>query len=281
MKNTNEKKHLFAAFGSHCIDYYENLDGGTPFAGGGPLNTAVHMSRLGIPSLFAGCIGSDTYGQLLLREMSRSGVDTSCVQVISGNSAVCEVRLQGNERILGDYDEGVMKDFRLPEKYLDVIASADVCLCDLWGNQEEFFPALKAKGARIAFDSADCPDDERCRKVLPYVEILFFSAEEDSPVLRKKMQAFRSAGVSIVVTTFGAKGSAALDETGFTLCEAEKAEGVKDTMGAGDSYIAGFLHEIILGKSIYEAMKKGSSAAAETLKYHGAFPQEAEHGISE
>ena len=281
MKNTNEKKHLFAAFGSHCIDYYENLDGGTPFAGGGPLNTAVHMSRLGIPSLFAGCVGSDAYGALLLREMIRSHVDTSCVHVVSGNSAVCEVYLQGNERILGDYAEGVMKDFRLSEKDLDVIAAADLCLCDLWGNQEDCFPLLKAKGARIAFDSADAPDDERCRKVLPYVDILFFSSEEDSPAVRRKMQEFHRAGVSIVVTTFGAKGSAALDETGFTLCEAEKTDDVLDSMGAGDTYIAGFLHEIILGRSIYEAMKKGSSAAAETLKYHGAFPQEANHGIPE
>ncbi len=281
MKNTNDKKHLFAAFGSHCIDYYENLDGGTPFAGGGPLNTAVHMSRLGIPSLFAGCVGSDAYGALLLREMIRSHVDTSCVHVVSGNSAVCEVYLQGNERILGDYAEGVMKDFRLSEKDLDIIASADLCLCDLWGNQEDCFPLLKAKGAKIAFDSADAPDDERCRKVLPYVDILFFSSEEDSPAVRRKMQEFHRAGVSIVVTTFGAKGSAALDETGFTLCEAEKTDDVLDSMGAGDTYIAGFLHEIILGRSIYEAMKKGSSAAAETLKYHGAFPQEANHGIPE
>ncbi len=191
MKNTNDKKHLFAAFGSHCIDYYENLDGGTPFAGGGPLNTAVHMSRLGIPSLFAGCVGSDAYGALLLREMKRSHVDTSCVHVISGNSAVCEVYLQGNERILGDYEEGVMKDFRLSEKDLDVIAAADLCLCDLWGNQEDCFPLLKAKDARIAFDSADAPDDERCRKVLPYVDILFFSSEEDSPAVRRK-----NAGIS-------------------------------------------------------------------------------------
>lgn len=44
-----------------------------------------------------------------------------------------------------------------------------------------------------------------------------------------------------------------------------------DSMGAGDSYIAGFLKGIIDGKSIENAMELGASNATETLKYFGAW----------
>lgn len=42
-------------------------------------------------------------------------------------------------------------------------------------------------------------------------------------------------------------------------------------MGAGDSYIAGFLKGMIEGKTIEEAMKLGAANATETLKYFGAW----------
>ena len=36
-----------AAVGSNCIDYYNNIDGGKAFPGGGPVNMAVYTLRLG------------------------------------------------------------------------------------------------------------------------------------------------------------------------------------------------------------------------------------------
>lgn len=44
-----------------------------------------------------------------------------------------------------------------------------------------------------------------------------------------------------------------------------------DSMGAGDSYIAGFLTGIVDGLSIESAMEKGAANATETLKYFGAW----------
>ena len=36
-----------AAIGSNCIDYYNNVDGGKAYPGGGPVNMAVYAVRLG------------------------------------------------------------------------------------------------------------------------------------------------------------------------------------------------------------------------------------------
>ena len=46
---------------------------------------------------------------------------------------------------------------------------------------------------------------------------------------------------------------------------------VVDTMGAGDSYIAGFLEGIVSGLAIEECMTEGAKTAAETLQYFGAW----------
>ena len=46
---------------------------------------------------------------------------------------------------------------------------------------------------------------------------------------------------------------------------------VVDTLGAGDSYIAGFLHAALLGKPIPERMRAGSENAAVTIGYVGAW----------
>ena len=42
-------------------------------------------------------------------------------------------------------------------------------------------------------------------------------------------------------------------------------------MGAGDSYIAGFLTGIVQGQSIEKAMEMGASCSTETLGYFGAW----------
>ena len=48
-------------------------------------------------------------------------------------------------------------------------------------------------------------------------------------------------------------------------------EDLVDSMGAGDSHIAGFLYGIVEGLPIDEAMQKGAANATETLKYFGAW----------
>ncbi len=268
------KKGMLACFGSHCIDRY-HFDGEVIcFAGGGPVNSAVHASGLGISTVYVGALGNDRAGEVIMHELVRHGMDTSYVHVCEGNSAVCDVYLEDGERILGDYDEGVCGVYSLSEADMHELIQADICLCDYWGRQEIHFPYLHEHGARIALDAADRADDPQVRKLLPYVTYLFFSAEGDDPKLREKMKQMQETGVQKIIATLGKDGSLCLDEDGFTYCRAYPAERIIDTMGAGDAYIAGFLAALIKGCGTLEAMQEGSREAAETLGYHGAFRQE-------
>ena len=42
-------------------------------------------------------------------------------------------------------------------------------------------------------------------------------------------------------------------------------------MGAGDSYIAGFLEGVVKGEKIEDCMARGARTATETLQYFGAW----------
>ena len=70
---------------------------------------------------------------------------------------------------------------------------------------------------------------------------------------------------AIAVVTFGEDGSLAWDGERFYVGGIEKAE-VVNTVGAGDSFIAGFLYGILNGKSIDECLKKGAEVAASVVQ---------------
>lgn len=68
----------------------------------------------------------------------------------------------------------------------------------------------------------------------------------------------------------GESGSVCFDGNRFHAFGIVKCDKVVDTMGAGDSYIAGFLTAIAEGAEIDEAMKIGATTASETIEYFGA-----------
>ena len=74
------------AFGEALVDMLSSRlgdDSGpetfTPYAGGAPANAAVACARQGVPSLFLGMIGDDRFGDFLIDELTRYGVDTRYV----------------------------------------------------------------------------------------------------------------------------------------------------------------------------------------------------------
>ncbi|MGH8146286.1 MAG: carbohydrate kinase family protein [Rhodanobacteraceae bacterium] len=68
-------------FGEALIDFHGTPAGSAPVftahAGGAPANVAVAVARLGGRAAFIGMFGRDMFGDLLLRELSAAGVDTS------------------------------------------------------------------------------------------------------------------------------------------------------------------------------------------------------------
>ncbi|MBQ4020653.1 MAG: fructoselysine 6-kinase, partial [Erysipelotrichaceae bacterium] len=72
-------------------------------------------------------------------------------------------------------------------------------------------------------------------------------------------------GMKIAIATFGEKGSLAYDKNGFHEGHVVKAERVVNTIGAGDSFIAGFLYGVLNKYSVEECLQKGAEVASQVV----------------
>lgn len=261
-----------AAVGSNCIDFYKNIEQGKACPGGGPVNMAVYTVRLGGQASYTGPVGEDEYGAVMRDAVAAKGVDISHLHVRSGRTAVSQVELLEGERVFGDYDEGVLAGYTLSPEDMDFICTHDVVVCDLWGKVEGQFKDLKARGIKTAFDCATRPEDPESQTAMPYTDYLFFSSDDgDVPAVRALMKEYQSRGPELVVAMLGEHGSLCYDGAEFHKFGIVPCDDLVDSMGAGDSYIAGFLFGIIEGLSIEAAMEKGAANATQTLKYFGAW----------
>ena len=261
-----------AAVGSNCIDHYIGKTGKTVYPGGGPVNIAVYTAEMGGIASYTGAVGNDEYGRLMIEEMNRAGIDTAHVRILEGKTARTEVTLVNGERILGEYDEGILRDYRLTRGDLDFIASHDLVVSDYWGKAEGYFGEFRRRGLRTAFDCADRTDSANVQTVLPYTDYLFFSTNDpDETTLKNKMEDLCRRGPKVIIATRGSRGSLSYDGTAFRSCGIVPCADIADTLGAGDSYIAGFLYGIMRGRSIEDCMSLGAEKASGTLTHFGAW----------
>ena len=260
---------LIACIGDSCVDHYEAL--GQKFPGGNPVNFAVYLRRLGASSSFVGAVGSDEDGALVLEALSAKGVDVSHVQVLEGPTSSTTVVMDHGNRVFTTYDTGVMEHYRLRPEDLDFIAQHRIAVSALWGRCERSLEAIRARGVPVAFDCADLPFDPVAQIALPNVDIAFFSNDAASvETVQEIMRGLAAKGPSVVVCMRGAQGSMAFDGHSFYLQPAVPCE-VVDTLGAGDSFIAGFLDATLRGLPMQERMQAGSACAAVTIGYVGAW----------
>ena len=234
--------------GDNCVDHYRQT--GEDHFGGNPVNVAVYTRRLGGNASYVGAVGTDSRGAAMLEALRGRGVDVSHVHVEPGSTAVTYVEHINGDRVFGDYDEGVMTHFALTEEDVAFLGSHDLVVSGLWGHAEAYLSRIRQHGAVTAFDCSDHSSDDE--------------------TLLRRLQALTAAGTRIAVATRGARGSMAYDgkqvcRQGIIPCQ------VVDTMGAGDSFIAGFLHGYLEGLDIPACMTAGAQCSAVTLSYEGAW----------
>lgn len=123
-----------AAVGDNCMDVYDSL--GTAYPGGNPVNVAVNFTRLGGQAAYLGAVGTDRYGDLMQDALKKKGVNLSHIHVIEGSTAITHVDMDGSNRVLGDYDPGVMDQFKLTDADIDFISGQDLMVSVVWGMVE-------------------------------------------------------------------------------------------------------------------------------------------------
>lgn len=260
---------LIATVGDNCMDVYAQL--GQSFPGGNAVNVAIYLKRLGEDASYTGVVGDDQYGEQMKKALAAKGVDISHLHTCHGSTAITMVNLVNGERIFGDYIEGVMEDFKLTPADVDFLCTHDLVHSGIWGKIENDLPAIKQRGATISFDFSDQLEHEIVPIALPHVDYAFFSYKQDDDYIRQYIhKAWNSGGPRLVVATLGENGSLAFDGANFTPFGIVPVE-VVDSMGAGDSFIAGFMQATLKNAPLIDCLRAGAECSAITLQYTGAW----------
>ena len=258
-----------AAAGDNCVDVYEKE--GQSYPGGNPVNVAVYLRRMGVDASFTSVVGDDQWGTRMAEALAEKGVDISHLHVEHGDTAVTKVEIVNGNRVFGDYIEGVMETCALSDEDVEFICEQDLFVSGIWGHCDNRLEQIHDSGTTVVFDYSDQPQDPMVDATLAFVDYAFFGLEsDDNDEVRAFMAEKQAKGPKAVIVTLGENGSLAYDGTEFHKGDIEKCE-VVDTMGAGDSFIAGFIKGILEGQSIDECMVTGAQSSAVTLGYSGAW----------
>ena len=257
-----------ATVGDNCMDVYQAS--GKAFPGGNPVNVAVYLKELGADSSYIGWVGTDQYGDQMIKAIQEKDVDTAHLSRKQGKTAVTQVELIGNDRRFGEYDEGVMADFILTAKDIEYIQTYQLVHAGIWGHVDAYFPLFKEKGLLTSFDFSNQLEHDLVKTLPQYVDYSFFSYIKDDDYIRQLLRDVKNKGSKMAVATLGENGSLAYDGEQFYQCGAVEGD-VVDTMGAGDSFIAGFLNGSLKGLSIEKRLELGTETAAKTIRYFGAW----------
>ncbi|MDQ6595726.1 fructoselysine 6-kinase [Bacillus salipaludis] len=254
--------------GDNCMDVY--LASGKAYPGGNPVNVAVYLKELGADSSYIGWVGNDQYGDQMIEAVQGKGVDTTFLAKKDGKTAVTHVELIDNDRRFGDYDEGVMAQFTLTDDELEFIHTHQLVHAGIWGHVEWYYPLFKQKGLLTAFDFSDQLEHGLVKTLPAFVDYSFFSYIKDDEYIRGFLKEVKKQGSRVAVATLGENGSIAYDGEQFYQCGVLEAD-VVDTMGAGDSFISGFIYGTLQGQSIQQCLTLGTKTAAKTIRYFGAW----------
>lgn len=261
-KNGNEIR--VAAIGDNCIDVYPRIK--RQYCTGNAVDVAVNLQKLGVPSTLISVTGNDENGKLMVETLQSLGLDLSHFRVSEGQTAVTYMDItESNDRIHGEYVEGVLEKVVFTEEDIQFASQHDLVHTAFWGKAESHLEKLRAGGTLISFDYATKAYDPIVSKTLPLVDFAFFSFSTPSKEVDQYLQAVIKAGPQIAIATFGSNGSQAFDGEKFYKFGIFPAK-VLNTVGAGDSFIAGFIYGILTSLDIVHCLECGARIAAQVVE---------------
>ena len=248
-------------------DFYEKQ--GWAYPGGNAVNVAVYGRQLGMDAAYLGWIGTDNFGDMMQEKLKEQDVETVRMQRKQGKTAITYIELLNGDRKFGEDFLNVLEGFELSDGDLQYLAGFDCVHMAVWGQCDSCLGKLPQE-VKISYDFSNRYGEEKIERLAPYIDYVFFSCEKDDAFTRDLLKRVKEQGAGLVIATLGENGSVAYDGKEFVVSGIVKAD-VVDTLGAGDSYIAGFLNKALEGEPLKRCMEAGAKKAALTISHFGAW----------
>jgi sugar/nucleoside kinase (ribokinase family) len=261
-------------------------------AAGSAGGTALTLAKLGAEVRSAGAVGADPLGDMLLRLLEDRGIDTSLLvrrEGVQTSASVLPIRPNGDRPAF--HVIGANGAYGPDDAPWDAIAAAT----HLHLGGPEFMGGEAA--ARIlaharehgVVTSADVLAEgnpgllDWIAPALPELDYLLPNQEQvlgftEAGDLVEGCRALVERGVGCIAATCGADGAVVVDADTVESVPAFAVD-VVDTTGCGDSFSAGFLRGLSLGRDRRDAAVLGCAAAA--LVAQGLGSDHGEFGLAE
>lgn len=260
-------------------------------AGGAPMNVAYHAQQLGAQSSMISSVGRDILGDALLDFLKTKKIGTALLQRSETlPTSVVKVYLDDTGSASYEIVEGVAwDDIQITEPMKAAVEQADVLV---FGSlvtrgeasksaleqllqraklrvfdvnlREPFFSSASIARLLEQADVVKTNDDE--------LELLagWFDQSSDMPSITQHL--LNRFDLQKVIVTRGSKGAACRDQAGWHEHPGYPVT-VKDTVGSGDSFLAGFLTRMLFGESTLDCLDFGCAVGALVATHSGGTPQ--------
>ncbi|MBD3241132.1 MAG: carbohydrate kinase [Chitinivibrionales bacterium] len=262
--------------------------------GGAPFNLAYRASTLGLHAMFASRLGDDDLGREAFARVEQLGMDTRWIQWDRDHpTGTVDVSLTDDGTPSYVINPGVAYDFIEPDAALLTEAGNADCVCygSLVQRGEVSRITLRellerAAGALKLCDinlRTDCFTPRTVAWSLERADVLKINEDEVSALAAMFglassdpagfcVEASRRWGLSHCVVTLGAAGSLAYAPDVGHVYEPGFRVTVADSLGAGDSFTAAFVHGLLRGESLAECCRRGNAMGALVASECGGTP---------
>lgn len=261
--------------------------------GGAPSNFAYHMSQFGFDATAVSAVGRDAAGDDLISELDSRGLKHLMPRVDHPTGTV-EVTLDSAGVPQYDIRRDVAWDFIPLTTELQSLASACRCVC--FGSLAQRSAVSRAtitalldampQQALKVFDinlRQEYYDRDVVEASLSRCHILKINDEETHAVARLLslgtddeqqicLQLKQQYGLRAVILTCGTNGSHVFHDGGISSLPTPHVT-VADTVGAGDSFTAGFCAALLSGCPVGKAHEVAVATSAYVCTQHGAMPR--------
>jgi len=251
-------------------------------SGGKGGNQAVAISKLGGEVTMFGCVGKDSYGDILIEELKKNNVNIEYIKKVEKNTGIATIVVDENADntiivIPGANFEITTKDI---DKNVDLIKDADIVLLQLEIPIDVVEYILKkSKEYNKITILNPAPAKKLSIGIIKNVDYLVpnetelellsgMSTDSQKEVLAASKKLI-DMGVKNLIVTMGKNGSIFIDKDKIVKVGIRKVKAI-DPTAAGDSYIGGVIRMMAEKKNIEEAMEFGACVGAITVTKKGA-----------
>ena len=262
--------------------------------GGAPANFAYHVSQFGLPSCVVSAVGDDPLGNEIIENFTSKGLTHQIERVPYPTGTVqVEVDQAGIPRY--EIKENVAWDNIPYTDTLEQLAKRTTAVC--FGSLAQrnvvsrntinrFLDAIPAENKPlIVFDvnlrqgfynkETLCDSMRRCNVLkINDEELVMLSRMFGYPGIDLQDKCWILLGkynLQMLILTCGINGSYVFTPGNISFQPTPKVE-VADTVGAGDSFTAAFISNILKGKSVAEAHSRAVLTSAYVCTRKGAMP---------